>query len=366
MIKSFFNKLDYVIGAEYYLTREKLNSIFKINSSNFIVEERVDLNSIGFNTNSGNYVVFKLIKRDTDTYTALIDLSKKINIPVENIVFLGLKDKYATTSQYIFIKKELINTSELIDYSRDNYRLIFHGYVSSKPRKNILLGNYFKIIVENISEREYSVLKNILTKIEQYGLPSYYGYQRFGTKRFNTHILGKYLVLNRIDLFLHEFLHSIYPCEDMDSVLKRINCRFESFIYENIIYKNRNIFEALKFINRVTRNLFIDAYASYLYNLLLNNIIDRHGWSFLNNKYPTIGCIDYFNNYYREIAIVESIPKNSLNCFKCWFRNGLFKPENLLINKLRNNSVLIEFSLKPGFYATIVLRELFKDNLVLC
>lgn len=366
MIRKYFHNLDYVIGAEYYLTHEKLDFEYRVDSSNFYVDECVDLNSIGFSKESGNYVVFKLIKKNIDTYTALLDISKRIRIPVENIHFLGLKDRYASTSQHIFIKKEIVDINELTNLNSSSYKIVFQGYVSRKPCKKVLVGNRFRIIIDNIDDRNYSLLKIILTKIEQYGLPSYYGYQRFGVKRFNTHILGKYLVLNRLDLFLHELLHSIYPCEDYESVLKRTECRFDSFIYENIIYKSRDLTRAIELINSITHSLFIDAYTSYLYNLLLNRVIDKHGWIALNNNYPTIGCIDYFNKYYRDIAFIESISESKLSLFKCWFKNGLFKPNNLLVNRVSESSVLIEFKLDRGLYASIVLRELFKDNYILC
>ncbi|MEM0379878.1 MAG: tRNA pseudouridine(13) synthase TruD [Desulfurococcaceae archaeon] len=366
MIRNYFNKLDYAIGAEYYLTNEKVNREFTMNSNNFYVDEIVNLSDLGFNQRSGNYIVFKLLKKNIDTYTALIDISRRIKIPFENILFLGLKDKYATTSQYIFIKKELVDPSELINIEHSSYKLLFQGYVNRKPRKTNLIGNKFKVIIENLDDRNTCVLKNILMKIDQYGLPSYYGYQRFGVKRFNSHILGKYLVLNRIDLFLHELLYSIYPCEDTESILKRIENEFDSFIIERIVYRTSSLSKAVEKVNKQLRNLLIDAYGSYLYNLLLNNIIDKHGWSSLDKDYPTIGCIDYFEEYYRNIVLVESIPENSIYLFKCWFRHGLFKPREIFLSRINNNSVLIEFKLERGFYASIVLRELFKDNLIFC
>lgn len=365
MIKKYYNILDYVAGTEYYLTSERVEVEYRVNPDNFYVYEEADLESIGLSSDSGNYIVLKLFKKNIDTYTALLDLSRRINIPFENILFLGLKDKYASTTQYVFIKKELVDINELINIPSSRYRIEFYGYVSRKPRRSILRGNRFRIIIREIDEENYSILKNTLSKILEHGLPSYYGYQRFGYKRFNTHLLGKYLVLNRTDLFMHELLHSIYPCEEYESVLKRVECRFDTFVYENIVYKSRDVLKSIKLVNKITHNLYIDAYVSYLFNLLLNNIIDNYNWSSLDNYYPTIGCTEFVDKYYRDILSIEAIPLNKLNLFKCWFRKGLFKPRDLVVNK-NNREVSVDFSLDTGFYATIVIRELFKDKLILC
>lgn len=365
MIRKCYHKLDYVAGTEYYLTNEKIDYEYRLDPNTFYVEEIVDLEKIGFSKETGNYVVLKLFKRNVDTYTALLRISKKIGIPVENIVFLGLKDKYASTTQYLFIKKDLVDVNDIIDSSSSEYELDFYGYSRRKPRKSDLKGNKFKILIDNLSDEDFTVLKKMLSKIIDYGLPSYYGYQRFGFRRFNTHILGKYLILNRFDLFLHDFLHSIYPCEEYESVLKRIEGRFDSFIYEKIVYRSRDVFKSIKLINRILRNLYVDAYASYLYNMLLNNIIEKQGWSFLNKMYPTIGCIKYINEYYKDILVIESIPLSSVYLFKCWFRKGLFKPISLSISRL-NRGVVVEFNLERGFYATIIIRELFKDKFIIC
>jgi len=42
----------------------------------------------------------------------------------------------------------------------------------------------------------------------------------------------------------------------------------------------------------------------------------------------------------------------------------LFKPFDISL-RLVNNTLEIGFSLRQGFYASVVLRELFKENLVL-
>ncbi len=362
---TYRHPLDYGIGAKYYLTHEKLGVEFRVNNDNFYVEEIINFNRLGFNDKTGNYIVFILEKRNIDTFNALYNVKKHFNIPVENFIILGLKDKVATTKQYVFIKRELVDPDSLHeDIIGKNYRFKFIGYTLRKPRVDDLVGNKFTIVVNAQDNTIYHKLRILVDKIASRGLPSYYGYQRFGVKRVNTHLLGKYLVLERIDLFIHELLHGIYPSDETYSLIKRVIGTYTGgMVYERMIKVSRDLFSSINKVRSMTRDLYIDAYTSYLYNLLLNKIIEKMGWEALDNEYPTIGCMEYYDEYYRDIAEQELIPESKLIYFKCWFRRGLFKPMNNTIVR-RNNSILYSFTLRKGCYASIVLREIFKEDLI--
>jgi tRNA pseudouridine13 synthase len=358
--------LDYMAGIKYCLTKESLSIKFEINSENFYVEEIIDWDSIGFNRNNGSYHVFKVFKKDIDTFKALEEFSKITSIPENNIIFLGLKDKASTSIQYFFIKKELISNPKDVERKFKEYMglSIQHiGYTIRKPYKKHLLGNRFRIKLYDLSNKDLEVINKIINIISRKGLPSYYGYQRFGVKRFNTHLLGKYLLIKRIDLFIKEILHKIYPTDTPYSIISRIRSSFNNLFYERIIYSDKRVGVSINKVLSMTKNIFYDAYSAYLYNLLLNNIIEDKGWHAIDRELPMPGCIEYFD-LYKEIFINENIidyVPNSI--FKCWFRRGLFKPIDIVFRE-NNGFYELLFTLKKGFYASIVLRELFKDNLV--
>jgi len=362
---TYRHPLDYAIGAKHYLTSEYVDVEFRVSSKNFYVEELVDLNKLGFNSSKGHYIVIQLEKRDVDTFTALRRISKVLNIPVENIIVLGLKDRNATSSQYVFIKRELVeNPKALEDASCEKIRYKFLGFTLRKPEQRDLIGNRFRILIEDASTSVYEKMKSIAEKIIEYGLPSYYGYQRFGVKRVNTHLLGKYIVLGRVDLFVRELLHGIYPSEGWHSIAKRLSNKYsEDMFYEKLVYTARDIKHSISLVRSIVRDIYVDSYASYLYNLLLNHIIESHGWSALDQDYPMIGCAEYFDEYYSEIARSEGLTYNHIVFFKCWFRRGLFRPLDLKLD-MKSSNIICSFVLERGFYASIVLREVFKENLV--
>ncbi len=65
-----------------------------------------------------------------------------------------------------------------------------------------LKGNRFKIIVRDVGvggKELEAVLGETVTQLEKRGVPNYFGYQRFGTIRPNTHIVGRELVRGDIE-----------------------------------------------------------------------------------------------------------------------------------------------------------------------
>lgn len=363
-MNTYFHPLDYAVGLKHYLTRDKVEATYRLSSETFFVEELVDFNKLGLNNEDGEYVVLKIVKRNIDTFSVLSDLSSKYGLPVENILYMGLKDRNSTSTQFFFIKSALVDRFGDLEISGKNYETINYGYVLKKPRRRDLVGNRFKIILRDVNYKVYDMMRSILKKIVENGLPSYYGYQRFGVTRFNTHLLGKYILIRRLDLFADELLKSIYPGEDLAIIQRRFRGDYGgSMVYEKILYRSRDPFRAISRLRRMLNELYVDAYGSYLYNLLLNNVIDRSGWIGLDNNYPLIGCRDSLT-YYRDIMLNEGIGEAMTGLFKCWYRYGLFKPINPVID-YQNRDVVLEFTLSRGLYASIVLRELFKDNLVL-
>lgn len=61
-----------------------------------------------------------------------------------------------------------------------------------------LKGNKFQILIRDIDDIEKSaeIANNILKELEVTGVPNYFGWQRFGKPRTNTHLVGEALVQN--------------------------------------------------------------------------------------------------------------------------------------------------------------------------
>ncbi len=322
----------------------------------------MNFENLGYSTEKVEYAVIKLVKRNLETLKALNILAKTLDIPVGNFYVFGLKDKNAYTISYVFTRRTLINPSRFpVEIKSLRAELI--GYVRVKPSTKHHVGNKFIIIISDVSERDVETFKNIVEKIKVFGLPSYYGYQRFGFNRGNTHLLGKYLLLLREDLFADELLRRLYLYEDTTVTMKRLLGDYHGLYYERLYLKEvtRGLRSSL---HEKYFNLLRGAYSSYLFNLLLNKVIEKSGWRYLDQKYPSLGCTESSVELYRDILILEGLNLYDLKLLPCYYRHGLFRP---LYNVVRivKNTIYYEFLLKRGIYATIVLREIFKDNLLL-
>ncbi|MEM0003743.1 MAG: tRNA pseudouridine(13) synthase TruD [Desulfurococcaceae archaeon] len=352
--------LDYVTGIKYVVTDDFLPFEYSITPETFHVKELVNLDQMGFNTEKGEYAVLKMIKRDIEMFKAIEYISSRLNVPASNIYFYGLKDKDATTESYLFIKSSLIDKAHL-PLTGKNLKVELVGYTSIKPRKTHFKGNYFRVTMCNTCGDSEFLLKKIVKTLVEKGLPSYYGYQRFGYRRYNSHILGKYILLGREDLFAEQFLKTIYPRESFDSTVNRLAGNYDRLFYEKT-YANAKMGSGVRVALKKLHSILLDAYASYLFNLLLNQLIELKGFNAFNSKLPMPGC-DSGWKVYEQVIRNEGLDPAALRYLPCFHRNGLFKPLNNVINK-QGECLIYEFQLEPGMYASIVLREIFKDKLV--
>ncbi len=361
MIRS--NRLiDHITGIKYYLLSTYIDYPFRHSEKTFYVEEIVDLEALGFTEEKTDYTVFLMTKRNIETIKAIEIIARVLGIPSSNIYYLGLKDKHATSKQYIFIKTAILRRKPPESLYDDMIRLQHIGFVRRKPSRKFLLGNKFKIIIEN--KDIVKDLESIMKEITSHGLPNYYGYQRFGARRPNSHILGKFLLLNRYDLFTGELLNTIYSYEYEEEIVARCAKRFSGkrFIYEELFSSVYKLFKTSTSRKRILI-LLLEAYLSYLFNALLNKTIEDYGCSALNRVYPVASCRDS-QKYYGEILVSENISYDLLKGIPCWFRTGILIPKNVSVYRFDDRTFL-EFELGVGEYASVVLREIFKNKYML-
>ncbi len=355
--------LDYATGLKHVLTHRKISAVLEITPDTFTVEEVVNLQDLGFNKDKGDYAVFKVTKRAVDTLRVKRYFAKQLGVPDPNILHLGLKDKESTSTQYFFVKKTLINP-EVKELHGENFTALLIGFTRVKPTRKSLAGNKFKIKLEPSSPSNYDIAEELLKLIATSGLPSYYGYQRFGVERPISHLLGKQILLGREDRFSAFFLRDHYPWENIGSVAARIKGLFPGRLFYEKIYVESPLSKGLELVEKSTSKILVEAYVSYLYNLLLNKLVDTCGWDCLNKMLPAPGCVEKSLHLYTDLFEKEGLSPESIGEMGCWWRMGLFKPFDISL-RLVNNILEIGFSLGQGFYASVVLRELFKENLVL-
>ena len=155
-------------------THEPLNFTFKQTKDDFIVDEIMDKEFKG----KGNFLILKIKKQSTSTWELLSIVSDVLGIEEHLIGYAGLKDKNATTTQYISIPVNRSKDYKLLNSK--NIKVIGTFKHDKKLKIGDLIGNRFKITLKDVSSEILPQIYQTLSQIQKHGLPNYFGYQRFG------------------------------------------------------------------------------------------------------------------------------------------------------------------------------------------
>jgi len=141
----------------------------------------------------GPYTWVVVEKRRLDTISLVLMLSRRLNVRLRDISYGGLKDTGAVTSQIISIRGVAPAQLSGVDLG-PRVKVMGHFSMDRPFTPREIWGNEFTVVVRGING-DGSIFDCVTRHVLERGLPSYYGYQRFGLRRPNSHIIGKMIVL---------------------------------------------------------------------------------------------------------------------------------------------------------------------------
>ena len=195
-----------MIERIYSNTNKVLNFKFVQNENDFLVDEI----PIRF-TQAGNFAIFKVKKTNIDTWELIDRIAKFLGIFTNEIGYAGLKDKRATTTQYISIPKKY--SKEMKSFRSSKIDILETFLHKEKLSIGDLKGNRFRINLHNVSLEDLNQIQKIMKVITKKGMPNYFGYQRFGKEVEENFNKAKDLVYGEIlikDKKLSKMLISSY------------------------------------------------------------------------------------------------------------------------------------------------------------
>ncbi|MEA1919418.1 MAG: tRNA pseudouridine(13) synthase TruD [Campylobacterota bacterium] len=183
---------------------EPIDFKFTQTKDDFIVDE-IPLRAF---KEKGNFLILHVKKVNLPTWDLLERFATFLDIAMNQIGYAGLKDKYATTTQYISLplkyerslKKFYDKQITILDTFKDSKKLSIGD----------LKGNRFKIKLHEVDPIKAGKIEKIARKIEKLGMPNYFGYQRFGRdsiEQAQQMIEGELFIK---DTKLKKFLTSVY------------------------------------------------------------------------------------------------------------------------------------------------------------
>ena len=387
--------LDSQIGIAVYSTDfSGIGGKIRVIPEDFYVTEVISEKAKNSISDQQGYAVYKLKKKKIDTNHALSNIFRKKGIRLKS---LGLKDASAITEQYVCSgnKGKAIET-----FSTEKYSLEGIGYVKKPLSKKQMIANHFKIKISGCS--------NELSSFIDYDkILNFYGYQRFGSKRPVTHLVGK-AILQRdfkkaVELILS--FTSIYDSKENTEIREKLSdkANYEQYInqvpsqmdVERTVLKEMiehdDYLTAIRAIPLSLRRFYVQAYQSFIFNRSLSlSFLDGEN---LFETQPSDVCFDFHGtigkyvsgldqrlalpfvgySYYKKTRFdyqISKILKQEEVTPKDFFikemqevsSEGGFRQAAINCFNYSSYENTVEFSLSRGMFATILLREIMKPE----
>lgn len=122
----------------------------------------------------GEHLYLQIEKRDIGAEFFVRELGKRLSIPAGAIGTAGMKDRRAITRQWVSIPATAESNIGAID--GDGIQVLKVSRHENKLRPGHLRGNRFRILIRGASGNPAPVLD----RLREHGLPNFYGPQRFG------------------------------------------------------------------------------------------------------------------------------------------------------------------------------------------
>ena len=153
--------------------------------SHFIVEEIPIYDPQGI----GNHLYVNITKENLTTREVQLRLADLFEIKPEEVGKAGLKDKYAVTTQtFSVLFNDRASPEEVMPIIEDNIpvKVNWAKYHNNKIRAGHLQGNKFTILITEVAGSSEEA-KSIADRINETGLPNFYGVQRTGKEGENIY-----------------------------------------------------------------------------------------------------------------------------------------------------------------------------------
>jgi tRNA pseudouridine13 synthase len=388
-------EIDSKIGINVYSTKfDGIGGKIRVAPEDFLVSELISEKAKKSISNQDGYAVYKLKKKKIDTNHALSGIFRKKGIRLKS---LGLKDASAITEQFVCSGTK---GKSIENFSSDKYSLEKVGFVKKPLTKKDMIGNHFTL---KISECQ----NNLESFIEYDRILNFYGYQRFGSQRPVTHLIGKAILHKDFDKAVDLILSftSSYDSQENIEIRKKLSDKANYAQYfekvpvqmdiERIVLKEMidhgESLRALRAVPVSLRRFYIQAYQSFIFNQSLSSAFldgenlfeaqsgdvcfDHHGiiGKFVKgmNQHLALPFVGY--SYYKktrfDFQISKILEQEEISPKDFFIKEmqeasseGGFRQAAINCSNYSANGNVVEFSLSRGSFATILLREIMKPK----
>jgi tRNA pseudouridine13 synthase len=147
----------------------------------FQVDELLGFEASG----AGQHVLLRVRKRGANTEHVARELARVANCKPFDVGFAGLKDRHAVTTQHFTVPRGRLPVESWLAVQNDEFEVLGATAHDRKLPRGALRANRFTIVLRTLealqSDRALQpAVESRLEAIAQYGVPNYFGPQRFG------------------------------------------------------------------------------------------------------------------------------------------------------------------------------------------
>jgi len=368
----------------------------------------------------GNWVWGVVRKRGIDTLTMVERLAGRLGVPLDRVSYGGLKDANAVTVQIVSVLG--VSPSDFLG-AGDGYFQVLDAFTMDGPcTSKSIYGNAFNIVVRGAREEG---VWDALSQARERGVPNFFGYQRFGTRRPNTHLIGRMIVTGDYEGAVREIAGSPRPGEPeparearelfdagkVGEALKEFprGYRAERIVASHLLRRGGDYVGALRRLPTDLLRLYVESYQSYLFNKSLSErlvrglpinsavagdsvlLLDESGLPTVHRAVVTDGVRDRINELIRRgrAAVASALIgfRTGESSLMEWEREMLrnegvsaqsFKIKSIpeasasggwrildsapRVEEVKLSPLSLRFVLRRGMYATALMRELMKPS----
>lgn len=331
-----------MIKREFLQTHKKIDFKFYQNVDDFIVEEL----PIKF-SERGNFIIAKIKKQQLGTWDLMDSLARGLRVYENELGYAGLKDKNATTTQYISIPRKY--AKDLKNFKHKKIEILETHLHGTKLNIGDLEGNRFEINLHEVKQEDVGKIEKLLKQISKTGMPNYFGFQRFGYEGAeNLEKARKYIYEDLLikDRKLSKMLVAAYQSD----------------------FFNKWLVQRLKVSEEKFKVLPGDVFREYSKDKFFTpkNLNEKIIKDFEDQKVVPTGLLPG-RHAFRSISEARTIEEQFDDTYiqeKGYRRDALVYPKDVSVNyNKQTGKCKLRFSLPKGSYATVLIENIANRNL---
>jgi len=335
-------KKNDILDFAYLYGKPKVTGLLRSEMSDFKVFEQLPFKPCG----EGEHLFIHIRKTGANTIFVARQLAKYFAVKDQLVSYAGLKDRFAVTEQWFGIHVPGKKEYDLSDLNIEGVEVLSYSRHNKKLKIGALLGNRFELTLRKVSDVD-ELMRRWHT-ISAFGVPNYFGEQRFGIDAGNI-----------------EKAQSLFSGTKVKDKKKRgiYLSAARSIIFNDMVSQR---IEQEKFERLVTGDVFMLAgtQSVFLADEIDESIVSRFKEKDIDLTAPMWGAGELMTQadallFEQEVAeehpeFCSGLPRFGLKQERRRIRLNLTDSEI----QADNDFVTISFFLPAGCYATTILREL--------